>query len=147
MLQVSSTVPKTWIDSSPPDLQMDGGGFASFERTFPGGTLVTLTADNSLAGTVFAGWQVDGQMVPAATAAIQVYVSAATTTVVATFVEAVRGDMDGDGAVTPADVQGFVATLLALPNLPVPILTADMTSDGSVDGRDIAAFVTTLLVP
>lgn len=56
---VSSTVKGAWINISPLDLQLDGGGFAKFERTYPQTTILTLTAQE-MPGQVFQGWRVNG---------------------------------------------------------------------------------------
>ncbi|MBI5764277.1 MAG: immunoglobulin domain-containing protein [Planctomycetes bacterium] len=55
------------------------------------------------------------------------------------------GDMNGDGAVTLADVAGFAAALMLQPNAPLPTITADMNSDGCLSGLDIQLFVNTVL--
>ncbi len=48
-----------WVQVSPLDLQLDGGGFDRFERTYPLGTPVTLTAFE-IEGLPFFAWVVDG---------------------------------------------------------------------------------------
>lgn len=60
---------------------------------------------------------------------------------------ALAGDMNGDGAVTLADVEGFVKALLQAPDSPLPILAADMNGDGCADGRDVGLFVGQILGP
>ncbi|MCH8345262.1 MAG: FG-GAP repeat protein [Planctomycetes bacterium] len=60
LLAVGSSLPGAWLDVSPLDLQLDGGGFANFERTFPETTVVTLTAPAAFHGWVFLGWLTDG---------------------------------------------------------------------------------------
>lgn len=62
LMAVGSNVPGAWIDVAPLDNQLDGGGFATFQRTFPVGSVVTLTAEPSLDGRAFAGWRVNGVM-------------------------------------------------------------------------------------
>ncbi len=68
MLSVGSNLPGAWLDLSPLDLQLDGGGFVTsdgmFERTFPQTTVVTLTAPAAYHGWVFLGWLTDGGLVP-----------------------------------------------------------------------------------
>jgi hypothetical protein len=61
-LYVESTAPSAWIDASPLDETLDGGGFADFERVYPLTTVVTLTAEISLHGQSFVAWQIDGEM-------------------------------------------------------------------------------------
>ncbi|UCG15617.1 MAG: hypothetical protein JSV19_10015, partial [Phycisphaerales bacterium] len=58
---VSSTVCEVWIDAYPLDLQLDGGGFANFERSYPQTSLVTLTAPRMADGRRFVRWEVNGQ--------------------------------------------------------------------------------------
>lgn len=54
-----STARNGWVQASPLDLQLDGGGFGRFERTYPLGTRVTLTAFE-IEGLPFVAWEVDG---------------------------------------------------------------------------------------
>jgi hypothetical protein len=58
-LHVVASVPRGWIQVSPPDLLLDTGGFGEFERTYPLGTRVTLLAAE-LQGRPFVAWEVDG---------------------------------------------------------------------------------------
>ena len=58
LLAVGSNAPGAWLDVSPLDLTLDGGGFANFERTFPQTTVVTLTAPRMYLGWRFVGWSV-----------------------------------------------------------------------------------------
>jgi len=60
MLSVESNVAGAWIDVSPPDETLDGGGLADFERSFPLTTVVTLTAEPEAQGRPFVGWLVNG---------------------------------------------------------------------------------------
>ncbi|MCP3979027.1 MAG: hypothetical protein GY716_06800 [bacterium] len=55
----------TWIDASPADLSLDGGGFGSFERCYSLDTIVTFTAPAIVNGVRLTQWRVDGQVVPA----------------------------------------------------------------------------------
>ncbi len=57
---VRSTVAGTWVDISPLDNCLDGGGFANFNRTWPETSVVTLTADTNHRGADFVGWVIDG---------------------------------------------------------------------------------------
>ena len=54
------------------------------------------------------------------------------------------GDLNGDGAVTLADVQQFVNVLLGLDTNPAHIARCDMNRDTLADGRDVAKFVKAL---
>ncbi|UCG17021.1 MAG: hypothetical protein JSV19_03090 [Phycisphaerales bacterium] len=61
LVAVSSTVPDVWIDAYPLDLQLDDGGFADFQRSYPQTSLVTLTAPRMAEGVRFARWEIDGE--------------------------------------------------------------------------------------
>ncbi len=64
---LESNLPGVWIDVTPDDDYVDGGGFTPFERfydTFP--VLVTLTAPKTYNGSFFLRWNFD------TTAAIQI---------------------------------------------------------------------------
>ena len=52
-----------WIDISPLDETLDGGGFTYFERTYPSDSLVTLTAPLLHKGYYFKGWLRNGVLV------------------------------------------------------------------------------------
>jgi hypothetical protein len=58
MLSVQPNAPGVFIDVTPLDEQLDGGGFGTFERTYPLGTVVTLTAPATHEGFGFAGWKI-----------------------------------------------------------------------------------------
>ena len=49
---------------SPLDETLDGGGFASFDRTYPLTSVITLTAPESYNGTPFVAWKVNGVVQP-----------------------------------------------------------------------------------
>ena len=69
-----------WIDVSPLDETLDGGGFAGFERSYPETTEVTLTAPAlSHTGRTFIRWLIAG--VPQSTGAktIQIVVDGSKT--------------------------------------------------------------------
>jgi len=59
-IQVQANASNAWIDVSPLDETLDGGGFSAFERSYPQTTEVTLTAPPMHAGRAFRGWRVDG---------------------------------------------------------------------------------------
>ncbi|MCZ6851369.1 MAG: integrin alpha, partial [Planctomycetota bacterium] len=59
LLGVGSNVPGVFIDVTPLDGTLDGGGFANFERAYPLTTVVTLTAPQMHHGWRFAGWMVE----------------------------------------------------------------------------------------
>jgi hypothetical protein len=59
-LAVESNVAGAWVEVSPLDDTLDGGGFADFERFFPQSTVVTLTAETPIHGRSFRAWQIDG---------------------------------------------------------------------------------------
>lgn len=49
-----------WTDATPVDNQLDGGGFGSFQRTYPHTTVLTLTGPSGHNGNPFVGWRLDG---------------------------------------------------------------------------------------
>jgi hypothetical protein len=61
-LDVVSDFDGIWIETTPLDDLLDGGGYASFHRTWPVGTIVTLTAPAIVDGHPFTGWvaKIDG---------------------------------------------------------------------------------------
>jgi hypothetical protein len=61
LLSVGSDVGGSWVDVSPLDDTLDGGGFANFQRSFPMTTVVTLTAEQEADGQSFLGWWVNGR--------------------------------------------------------------------------------------
>ncbi|UCG17315.1 MAG: hypothetical protein JSV19_04635, partial [Phycisphaerales bacterium] len=61
LVAVSSTVPDVWVDVYPLDLQLDGGGWADFERTYPQTSVMFLTAPRIAEGVRFARWEIDGE--------------------------------------------------------------------------------------
>jgi hypothetical protein len=60
LLAIQSNAAEAWIDATPVDEQLDAGGFADFERTYPESTEVLLTASPTHAGRAFLGWRADG---------------------------------------------------------------------------------------
>jgi hypothetical protein len=60
LLDLQTNADRGWINVEPFDEQVDGGGFESFQRSFPVGTVVQLTAPASEDGGVFLGWWIDG---------------------------------------------------------------------------------------
>jgi hypothetical protein len=48
-----------WVDATPLDNNLDGGGFGSFQRTYPHTTWLTLKAPSSHDGNPFVGWKLD----------------------------------------------------------------------------------------
>ena len=72
LLTVESNVAGAWIDVSPLDDTLDGGGFADFERSYPQTTVVTLTAEETFGDRTFTRWFVDGVPQPVGVLTIQV---------------------------------------------------------------------------
>ncbi|MHC4416240.1 MAG: FG-GAP repeat domain-containing protein [Planctomycetota bacterium] len=56
LLAVGSNAPGVFIEVNPLDEQVDGGGFGAFERSFPPGTVVTLSAPMTHEEWRFVGW-------------------------------------------------------------------------------------------
>ena len=57
-LTVESSVAGAYVDVGPLDETLDGGGFADFQRMYPLGTEVTVTAEESASGCSLRGWYV-----------------------------------------------------------------------------------------
>jgi hypothetical protein len=58
------SAPGSWVDATPLDNNLDGGGFGSFQRTYPHTTVLTLTAPSGHDGNPFVGWRLDeGELV------------------------------------------------------------------------------------
>jgi hypothetical protein len=69
------------------------------------------------------------------------------TTIVELEVSGARlGDFDGDGSISSADVDAFVAVLLGISVDPTAVLTADMNHDGTANAADIAPFIQRFLL-
>jgi hypothetical protein len=49
-----------WVDATPLDNNLDGGGFGGFQRTYPHTTVLTLTGPSGHDGNPFVGWRLDG---------------------------------------------------------------------------------------
>ncbi len=64
VLAVQANVPGVFVDATPPDVILDDGGFTFFERSYPIGTMVILTAPLVQEGLVFEGWIVEQQSLP-----------------------------------------------------------------------------------
>ncbi|MCH8164505.1 MAG: hypothetical protein IH889_02745, partial [Planctomycetes bacterium] len=60
MMGVASNAPGVFIDVTPLDETLDGGGFPNFQRTYRLGTIVTLMAPQTYPGWVFVGWDYHG---------------------------------------------------------------------------------------
>ena len=59
-----STNAGVFIEAAPPDLKVDEGGFADFQRSYDPGTAVMLTAPRGDNGLAFAAWEWNGVRVP-----------------------------------------------------------------------------------
>ncbi len=96
LLSVASNLPDVWIDVTPMDDAVDGGGFTPFMRSYAGGAPVTLTAPKNYQGAIFLGWSV-GDDTGVFTGNEGPLVSGATITVpvtTATSVEAIYGSVN-----------------------------------------------------
>jgi hypothetical protein len=72
-ISVHANAPGAWIEVSPLDETLDGGGFSAFERSYPQTTEVTLTASPMHSGRTFLGWRVDrGSLIPNGTVSLAV---------------------------------------------------------------------------
>ncbi|HUU94503.1 MAG TPA: FG-GAP repeat protein [Phycisphaerae bacterium] len=61
-LSVTSNRVGVYVGVTPMDSRPDAGGFADFQRSYPYGTAVVLTAEQTLNGDLFYAWRVDGVM-------------------------------------------------------------------------------------
>ncbi len=75
------------------------------------------------------------------------YVSVPSANRVLRILPTVRGDVSGDGIVSPADVAGFAAAIVSSSNAPKPLIVADMNGDGCVNGLDVSAFAAAVVGP
>ena len=60
MVNVESNFGGVWVDIQPLDEQLDAGGFASYSRTYPQTTVITLNAPPVANGNPFVCWRIDG---------------------------------------------------------------------------------------
>ncbi|UCG32468.1 MAG: hypothetical protein JSU68_12475, partial [Phycisphaerales bacterium] len=140
---VQSSAPGVWIDADPLDLQLDGGGFADFERSYPLSTVLTLTAASSYQERQFVGWRLDGQF-QSAEQGIEFTVAGDQHTVEAILLR--PGDMDGDDRVDLSDFAVFAVCYGSAVSAPPPSCApeqsaaSDFDGDGDVDLADFATF-------
>ncbi len=85
IMAVQSNVPGVWVQATPLDDQLDGGGFADFERTYGQGTVVTLMVPASSSSADFTRWIVDGVNQPTGVRSVQLTVTGATHTATAQY--------------------------------------------------------------
>ncbi len=97
MLLVGATVPNVWVGVTPLDLIFDGGGFASFERSYPLGSVVELSAPTTYNGWVFLGWDLNDLPVDDLGSTAFIAVTDETTTAFARYL--LIGDLNDDGVV------------------------------------------------
>ncbi len=133
LLAVGSTLPEVWIDTTPLDNILDGGGFTSFERSYPQGTYVTLTAPAIHNGWVFTGWLVNGEEYPWPVSTIVVNVEGGITTAFTRYRQPC--DINGDGSVNVLDL---IDLLLCFGQPALPGCVAeDVNADGTVNVLDL----------
>lgn len=84
-LLLQSNISGAWLDTSPLDLQLDGGGFANYERTYPQTTVVALSAAPTVDGHVFKYWLVNGAPQLQLGATMSVVVNGQTQTIQAVY--------------------------------------------------------------
>ena len=85
MLTVGSNISEAWVAMSPLDLALDGGGFAAFDRVFPLGTVVSLTAEATMNGRPLIAWRIDGVTIEATSLTRQIVIAGDTMTVSAIY--------------------------------------------------------------
>ncbi|UCG34389.1 MAG: S8 family serine peptidase, partial [Phycisphaerales bacterium] len=142
LVAVQADVGGAWINAHPLDLQLDGGGFADFERTYPLGTVVTATAEQTHEGRRFVGWRLDGEF-----RSTEVSTDFTLVTDQQTLKAVLRwpGDMNGDDDVDMFDFATFVACYgCSAPNPPQcnrqDLACCDLDGSGTVDLADFATF-------
>jgi hypothetical protein len=60
LMVMSEPASDAWVDVTPLDDTLDGGGWTTFQRTYPSSTVVTLRAEERLGDLRLVGWYVDG---------------------------------------------------------------------------------------
>ena len=102
LLAVASNSQGAWIDMSPPDEQLDGGGFADFQRTFPRGSVVTLKAEAMLSGGLaFSHWKINGVREPSTSQTLSVVVTRGIMTIEAIYISGLPAPPTPTPAPTP----------------------------------------------
>jgi hypothetical protein len=89
-LNVESSQAGLFVEVTPLDVNLDGSGFANFQRVHVPGTVVTLTAPATRDGFVFAGWEIDGTAAPNVSRAVSVTLVQTETTAKAVYVPVSR---------------------------------------------------------
>ena len=131
-----------WIDVAPLDLQLDGGGFANFERTFPMTTIATLKAEAPYEDKRFVGWKLDGEFLGTApTITVEIDRDVLSVEAILLF----PGDMNGDDRVNLIDFAAFAVCFGAGPSGgggcdAESQAASDLNGDGKVDLLDFAVF-------
>ena len=120
-----------WIDAAPPDNIFDDGGFADFERSYPRGTYVLLTAPPAFNGAGFIGWSIDGEPIEA-DRFLTVEMTDDLHVVKPVFEEPIAGDVNGDGAVDLADLLAVLFDWGPCVDCP-----SDFNDDDVVDFNDL----------
>jgi hypothetical protein len=141
LVSVGSTAGGAWIDAGPLDLQLDGGGFADFERTYPLGTVVTLTAEQTHEGQRFVSWRRDGEF-QTTDLSFDFALTQDSHQVEARLLR--PGDFNGDEQVTLYDFSKFAVcfglTASAGDCGPEEFVCADLDENGRVNLVDFSTF-------
>ena len=143
VVEIQSSAAGAWVAASPFDLQLDGGGFADFERSYPLGSVVTFTTEDSYEGKRFVGWRLDGEF-----QTTDVSVGLTTTSDVHTVGALLLrpGDMDGDNRVDLSDFGIFAVCYGSVVSAPLPSCSpeqaaaCDLDADGRVNLGDFGLF-------
>jgi len=117
VVAVESNAAGAWIEVEPLDLQLDGGGFADFQRTYPLGSVVSFTAEPSYQSKRFVGWRLDGEF-----HSTDPTISFTTTDDVHQIKAVILwpGDMDDDGYVDLSDFGTFAVCYGSVVSAPLP---------------------------
>jgi hypothetical protein len=91
VLIVDASGSVVWVDVTPEDESFGGGGFTSFLRVYPQGTILELSAPETSNGSVFTGWVVNGNLRPYPSPTTVLVVNQELTTIVAQYQQIAHG--------------------------------------------------------
>lgn len=142
LVSVRNGVADAWVSAAPLDLQLDGGGFGDFDRTYPLGTIATFAAEPTHGEKRFVGWKLEGSFVTRQSA-IDVVVTGNQHTLEGILLR--TGDMNGDDRIDLSDFADFAvcfgSSAGSLGGCSAESHAAsDFNADGKVDLQDFAAF-------
>ncbi|UCG15167.1 MAG: proprotein convertase P-domain-containing protein [Phycisphaerales bacterium] len=110
LVAVESTASEAWIWATPLDRQLDGGGFANFERSYPTTTMVTLNASPLVDGRAFFRWEADGQPQPIGVTTLDLEIGGPSTAVRAIYYSPVGQEIE-PGQAEQIDIKPIGGTM------------------------------------